>query len=280
MKFIVATQSADYSHATLCCRFKISRQTGYKWLERYAAQGVKGLEERSRERHTHPNAIPLDCVCEILRIKTRYRQWGPKKIRDWMVLNRPELYLPAASTIGDLLKRHGLVKRGPRRSRAIPQREPLSHCIQSNDVWSSDFKGQFKLGNGRYCYPLTVSDNHSRYLLVYKGLYHPTEQAVIPWFKAAFEEYGLPIAMRTDNGVPFASTALGGLTRLSIWWLKLGIRLERIQPGQPQQNGRHERMHKTLKAETATPARQTMSPNNAASIVLSRSITMRDHMTH
>ena len=153
---------------------------------------------------------------------------------------------------------HGLVKARKSRVRQVPQTAPLSHCVQPNDVWSSDFKGQFRLGNGRYCYPLTVTDNCSRMLLVCKGLYAPTETGVVPWFERAFREYGLPCAMRTDNGSPFASTALAGLTRLNIWWLKLGIKLERIQPGRPQQNGRHERMHRTLKEETAKPSKGNM----------------------
>ena len=172
--------------------------------------------------------------------------------------------VPATSTIGEILKRHGLVKPRNGRVRQVPQADPLSHCNQPNDVWSSDFKGQFRLGNGRYCYPLTVTDNCSRLLLVCKGLYAPTEAGVRPWFERALREYGVPCAMRTDNGSPFASTALAGLTQLNIWWLKLGIRLERIQPGRPQQNGRHERMHKTLKEETAKPPKGNMSAQQRA----------------
>lgn len=259
MKFIVAHQSGEYAVSVLCRRFKISRKTGYKWINRYQAEGVIGLDDRSRARHHCPNAVPTQSVAEILKVKGRYPSWGPQKICDWLRLNRSDLYIPATSTASDILKRYGLVKSRKRRVRQVPASEPLSHCHQANDVWSSDFKGQFKLGDGRYCYPLTVSDNYSRQLLVCKGLYHPTEKGVLEWYKAAFREYGLPHAMRTDNGSPFASTALGGLTRLAVWWLKLGIRLERIQPGCPQQNGRHERMHRTLKAETATPPKRNMS---------------------
>ena len=264
MKFIVAQQSDAFSMTALCERFGISRKTGYKWLKRYAAEGVNGLEAHSRARHTHPNAVKEDVVREILAVKSRYRNWGPKKIRDWLCLNRPIWPLPATSTVGEILKRHGLVKARTSRVRHVPQTAPLSHCVQPNDVWSSDFKGQFRLGNGRYCYPLTVTDNSSRMLLVCKGLYAPTEEGVLPWFERAFREYGLPCAMRTDNGSPFASTALAGLTRLNIWWLKLGIKLERIQPGRPQQNGRHERMHRTLKEETAKPSKGNMSAQQRA----------------
>jgi transposase InsO family protein len=264
MKFIVAQQSGAFSMTELCERFSISRKTGYKWLNRYAVEGVTGLEARSQARHNHPNAVREEVVSEILTVKSRYRNWGPKKIRDWLCLNRPTWPLPATSTVGEVLKRHGLVKARKSRVRQVPQAEPLSHCAQPNDVWSSDFKGQFRLGNGRYCYPLTVSDNCSRLLLVCKGLYAPTEEGVMPWFERAFREYGLPCAMRTDNGSPFASTALAGLTRLNIWWLKLGIKLERIQPGRPQQNGRHERMHRTLKEETAKPSKGNMSAQQRA----------------
>ncbi len=264
LKFIAAHQTGEFTMTALCERFGISRKTGYKWLNRYAAEGVTGLEERSRAPHCHPNAVSEEVVSEILRVKNRYRTWGPKKLRDWLQLNRPALPLPATSTIGEILERHGLVKGRTKRVRHVPQAAPLSHCVEPNDVWSSDFKGQFRLGNGRYCYPLTISDNCTRMLLACKGLYAPTEDSVFPWFERAFREYGLPSAIRTDNGSPFASTALAGLTRLNIWWLKLGIRLERIAPGRPQQNGRHERLHRTLKAETAKPPKGNMSAQQRA----------------
>ena len=264
LKFIAAAHDGTYSMTELCEHFGISRKTGYKWLKRFESEGVNGLEERSHANFHHPNAVRETTISEILGVKSRYRNWGPKKVHDWLALNRPQMVVPATSTIGEILKRHGLVRKRSHRVRQVPQTAPLSHCAQPNDVWSSDFKGQFRLQNGRYCYPLTVTDNSSRMLLVCKGLYAPTEAGVLRWYETAFREYGLPCAMRTDNGSPFASVALAGLTRLNIWWLKLGIRLERIQPGWPQQNGRHERMHRTLKEETAKPPKGDMSAQQRA----------------
>lgn len=264
INFIAAWQRGVYSMTDLCNRFGISRKTGYKWVNRYAQEGVEGLKARSRACHHHPNAITSDVMHDILKLKSRYPQWGPKKIHDWLLLNRPCHRWPAASTIGDILDRHGLVQSRKFRKRAVPVSAPLSHCADNNQVWSSDFKGQFRLGQGKWCYPLTISDNHSRYLLMCRGLYRPTEQAVRPWFERVFRDYGLPDAMRTDNGSPFASTALGGLTQLTIWWVKLGIRLERIAPGHPEQNGRHERMHRTLKAHTAQPPKQSLRAQQRA----------------
>lgn len=259
VKFIAAWQSDVYNMSELCRRFGISRKTGYKWLERYEQGGVDGLKGRSRACHYHPNAIAEDVIKVLLNLKTRYPHWGPRKIHDWLLFNKPNQAWPATSTIGDILKRHGLVKSRQGKKRTTPVSAPLSHCERINQVWSSDFKGQFRLGQGKWCYPLTISDNHSRYLLLCRGLYHPTDQAVRPWFERVFRDYGLPDAMRTDNGSPFASTALGSLTQLTIWWVKLGIRLERIDPGHPEQNGRHERLHRTLKAATALPPKQNLS---------------------
>ncbi|MDH5446874.1 MAG: integrase core domain-containing protein [Gammaproteobacteria bacterium] len=264
INFIAAWQSEVYNMTDLCHRFGISRKTGYKWVDRYRQEGVDGLKARSRACHHHPNAISEEVIHEILKLKSRYSQWGPKKLHDWLVLNRPHQRWPVVSTFGDILERHGLVNTRKKKKRTVPKSAPLSHCEDNNQVWSSDFKGQFRLGQGKLCYPLTISDNHSRYLLMCRGLYRPTEQAVRPWFERVFREYGLPDAMRTDNGSPFASTALGGLTQLTIWWVKLGIRLERIAPGHPEQNGRHERMHRTLKAHTAKPPKQNLSAQQRA----------------
>ena len=256
IKFIAMVKSGVYSFASTCRQFDISRKTGYELLARYEAEGEKALAPRSRAPHRHPNAIDDVLASQLLQIKTTHVHFGPRKARDFLVMSGHRGALPAASTIGELYKRHGLVRpRGKRRARSAPSSEPLRHATAPNIVWSADFKGHFRLKNGHWCYPLTLSDNASRYLLVCQGLAHPTEEAVWPHFEQAFRDYGLPAALRTDNGAPFASTALGGLTRLSVWLLKLGIALERITPGRPDQNGRHERMHRTLKDHLEPPQR-------------------------
>jgi transposase InsO family protein len=222
------------------------------------------LAARSRAPHRHPNAIDDALAGKLLQIKATHVHFGPRKVRDYLMLNGHRGVLPAASTIGELYKRHGLVRaRGKPRARSVPMSEPLRHATAPNIVWSADFKGHFRMNNGRWCYPLTLSDNASRYLLVCQGLAHPSEAAVWPYFEQAFREYGLPRALRTDNGAPFASVALGGLTRLSVWLLKLGIALERIAPGRPDQNGRHERMHRTLKDHIEPPQRSLVAQQRA-----------------
>lgn len=249
IQLIAAWLTGRYSKVELSRRFCVSRKTVHKYLDRYSLLGEAGLSECSRAPHCHPNAVSKEVIHQVLSIKRRYPHWGPVKIRDYLRLNHGDQDWPAASTLGSILKRYGHVKPRKSRSGRVPSSDPLSHCINPNDVWSADFKGHFRMGNQRWCYPLTVSDNASRYLLECRGMHRPTEQGVWAPFERVFREYGLPIAMRTDNGSPFASTALGGLTRLNVWFIKLGITPERIAPGQPQQNGRHERMHRTLKAE-------------------------------
>jgi transposase InsO family protein len=256
IKFIAMVKSDVYSFASTCRQFDISRKTGYELLARYEAEGERALVACSRAPHSHPNALSDALVRKLLDIKATHVHFGPRKVRDYLVMEGYRGVLPAASTIGELFKRQGLVRpRGKRRARCSPSSEPLRHASAPNIVWSADFKGHFRMKNGRWCYPLTLSDNASRYLLVCQGLAHPTEAAVWPHFERAFRDYGLPAALRTDNGAPFASTALGGLTRLSVWLLKLGIALERITPGRPDQNGRHERMHRTLKDHIEPPQR-------------------------
>ncbi len=258
LKFITAWKSGEFTMIGLCSHFGVSRKTGYKWLSRYEAGGVSGLAARSRAPHCHPNAVPDEIVGDLLDVKYRYSTWGPKKIRAWLVNHRHSVDWPAVSTIGEIYHRHGLCKTRGGRKRTVPSSQPLSHCQGNNEIWSADFKGQFRLADEGWCYPLTIMDSHSRYLLVCHGLHRPTEAGTQQGFKRAFVDYGLPDAIRTDNGSPFASVALGGLTRLNVWWIKLGIRLERIEAGHPEQNGRHERMHKTLKEETAKPPKGTM----------------------
>ena len=248
--------SGDYSRAELARRAGISRKTAYKWIERYEGDPGGGLGDQSRAPHRHPNAISPELEQEILAWKERRRLWGAPKIHSKL---RDRADCPAESTISNVLRRHGLTRRVRRRSRATPSAPPLRFPLKPNGLWCVDFKGWFRLGNGQRCDPLTISDAYSRYLLCCQGLIlHRGGRAVRPWFEATFREYGLPAAIRSDNGPPFASVGLGGLSRLSVWWLRLGIELERIEAGHPEQNGRHERMHRTLKEAVARPPRQNL----------------------
>ena len=250
VQFIADWLSGDYLKIELCTAYGISRPSADKWIKRYEQGGVKALEERSRAAHSHANATPEEIREMIIETKLSRQSWGPKKVVDYLRYRKPELDWPVDSTAGEILKRAGLVKRRVRRRRVTPYSEPFSACQGSNQIWSADFKGDFLLGNRRRCYPLTLSDNFSRYLLVCRALEHPSYQAVRPWFEWAFREYGLPEAIRSDNGAPFASLAVGGVSQLSKWWIELGIKPERIEPGKPSQNGRHERMHRTLKHDS------------------------------
>lgn len=254
MRFVVAVDSGEFSFAECCRRFGVSRKTGYKVWARYVEEGADGLGERSRAPHHCRHALGEPMVRHLLEAKHAHPTWGPRKLRAALSFQHPDLPLPARSTIGDLLDRHGLVRRRRRRHRVAPALVPLSDGEAVNELWCADFKGQFRLGDGSWCYPFTVTDYHSRYLLVCRGMPHPSEEAVRSTCERAFREYGLPRAIRTDNGAPFASCGVGGLSRLSVWWVKLGIQPQRIMPGRPQQNGRHERMHRTLKAEATRPA--------------------------
>jgi putative transposase len=239
--------------APLCREFGISRKTGYKIFNRYKEYGLRGLEDRARSPYRHPNKLPFQVETAILRIKRDHPTWGAPKIREKLIKAYPMIRPPATSTIHALLDRHGLVKRRKRR-RYQAQGTDLSDARSPNALWCADYKGQFRLGNHRYCYPLTITDYRSRYLLVCEGLESTKEAGAFPVFEHAFKTFGLPAAIRTDNGVPFSSPhALFGLSRLSVWWLRLGIAIERIKPGHPQQNGRHERMHLTLKKEATKP---------------------------
>jgi transposase InsO family protein len=236
----------------LCARYSVSRRIAYKWLDRYELDGPRGLADRSRRPHTCPTATPLPVVEQLLALRRSHPNWGAKKLL--RVLERRGVAgLPARSTCCDLLKRHGLVI-SPRRRRypGHPGR-PLSRMTEPNAVWTADFKGQFKTRDGHYCYPLTVADGYSRFLLACQALRSTAIELARPVFFRLFQEYGLPTIIRTDNGVPFATTALGRLSTLSVWWVRLGIYPELIEPAHPQQNGSHERMHRTLKRETTHP---------------------------
>jgi len=251
VKFIADCLSGRYSKSELCRAYGISRPTAYKWIKRYHESKAKGFEELSRAPQHHPNQTCEEVREMIVETKLYRQSWGPKKVLDYLRGNGPELIWPADSTAGEILKRAGLVKRRVKRQHVTAYSEPFGSCQAPNQTWSADFKGDFALGNHRRCYPLTLSDNFSRYLLLCRALEHPSYAAVRPWFEWAFREYGLPQAIRTDNGAPFASLAIGGVSELSKWWIQLGIRPERIKPGKPSQNGRHERMHRTLKQDVA-----------------------------
>jgi transposase InsO family protein len=240
--------------ADVCREFGISRKTGYKIFDRYKEHGLAALTDRSRRPVRYANQLPQPIESLIVRLKGEKPHWGARKLRE-LLLRRlaGDVRVPAKSTIHAVLDRHGLVKRiGRARHRATGT--PLSPGGASNDLWCADFKGEFKLGNGRYCYPLTVTDQASRFLLLCEALESTREHTAVTAFERLFAERGLPIAIRSDNGVPFASpNALFNLSKLSVWWLRLGITIERIKPGHPQQNGRHERMHLTLKKEATRP---------------------------
>jgi putative transposase len=240
--------------APLCATFGISRKTGYKIFERYKDCGVAGFTDRSRRPYRQANRLPPQVEAIIVRLKREYPGWGAPKIREKLRRQTTAPHLPAISTVHAVLDRHGLVhKRRRRRPRVTGT--GLSAPTGPNALWCADYKGEFMLGDRRYCYPLTITDFASRYLLTCEALTTTQEQWAFTVFERTFKEFGLPHAIRTDNGVPFASAqALYGLSKLAVWWLRLGIEIERIQPGHPQQNGRHERMHLTLKREATKPA--------------------------
>jgi transposase InsO family protein len=253
MVFIVEWLQAEVSLAELCRRFEISRKTGYKWVGRYEVEGPTGLVDRGRAPHHQPHAVDEAVAAMIVELRVRQPSWGPKKLRAWLARHHPERRWPAESTIGLLLERHGLVCRRRRRRRAPPVLSPLSRCVVANDVWGIDFKGWFRTGDGSRCDPLSVSDLAARFVIRLQVLERTGVEWVQPILDAAFREFGAPLVMRSDGGPPFASPAAGGLSRLGVWLIKVGVCPERIAPGKPQQNGRHERLHLTLKQETASP---------------------------
>ena len=253
LKFIARLLDGD-KMSVLCREFGISRKTGYKILKRYNDCGLQGLTDRSRRPYRQANQLPVQIEKQIVRLKRERPTWGAPKIRERMRRLFPDIHSPAVSTVHAVLDRHGLVKRrGRRRNKATGT--ALSPGRQPNDLWCADYKGEFKLADKRYCYPLTITDHASRYIIACEALHTTKEVYAFTVFERAFKDFGMPCSIRTDNGVPFASpNALFNLSRLSVWWLRLGIGIERIKPGHPQQNGRHERMHLTLKQETTRPA--------------------------
>jgi transposase InsO family protein len=255
LRFIAAVSASGGLGMTEACQlFGISRKSGYKWLDRYKAGGPAALADRSRAPKTTPWAVDPKVSSVVVAARKAHPTWGPVKLLDWLTPRQPNMRLPAPSSVGDLLKRRGLVTIRKRRMRTERPKKPLIHVRKPNDLWSIDFKGHFLLGNGQRCGPLTITDSLSRSLLCCRAMSdHPTTEDVQPAFERICREFGLPSALRSDNGTPFASRGLARLSRLSVWWVKLGIALEHIDPGRPDQNGRHERMHRTLKEEATIP---------------------------
>lgn len=241
----------------LCVEFGVARKTGYKLKQRYEALGVDGLEDQSRAPRHHPYRTPPELVALIEAARRDHATWGPRKLKA-MLETRHGRAMPAASTIGTLLERAGLSERRPRRPRVGAGATSLTGATAPNDVWCIDYKGQFRLGDRSYCYPLTVTDQHSRYLLECEGMAAIHAEHARQTLELLFRTHGLPRVMRSDNGVPFASTGLRGLSTLSVYWMRLGIRPERIRPAHPEENGQHERMHRTLKQATTRPARANL----------------------
>lgn len=252
-QFIRDWRAARHTVADLCRLYDISRKTGYKWIERYLDDGPDGLLERTHAADIVHNKTPPEVEDALLQLRLRHPSWGPKKLLHILRQTQPRLLLPGRSTVADILNRNGLVIRRPRRRAVGHPGKPGKQILLPNDCWSADFKGQFKTGDGLYCYPLTVTDNYSRYLIGCQALPGTLLLPSKIVFTRLFKEYGLPHRIRTDNGTPFASHTLGRLSRLSAWWVRLGVLPEFIEPGKPQQNGKHERMHRTLKDETTQP---------------------------
>src|SRR5213595_3193031 len=249
--------------AVLCREFDISRKTGYKIFSRYQDCGIEGLTDRSRRPYRHANRLPFQIERLIVRLRKEHPSWGAPKLREKIRRRHSDIHLPAISTVHAVLDRHGLVSRG-RRPRYHAEGTALSRPVLPNDLWCADYKGEFMLADKRYCYPLTIRDFASRYLFTCEALSTTQEIYAFTVFERVFKEFGLPKAIRTDNGVPFASPhALFGLSKLAVWWLRLGIHIERIKPGHPAQNGRHERMHLTLKREATKPAAQNFLQQQA-----------------
>ncbi|MGH7128918.1 MAG: integrase core domain-containing protein, partial [Planctomycetaceae bacterium] len=254
--FIADWLRNEWKMTELAARYGISRKTAYKWVERYEDDRERGLAERSRAPKAHGRAIAAEVRDAVLALRRAYPHWGPKKLQAVLSERQPGRAWPAASTMGDLLRRERLSQPRRRSRHVVPLTQPLAAAQAPNDVWTADFKGWFRTADGTRCDPLTIADACSRFVFCCR-IVTPSEHGVRPWFERTFREYGLPRALRTDNGSPFATTAAGQLSHLAVWWLKLGIQLDRIDPGHPEQNGRHERFHLTLQQETTTPPAQT-----------------------
>ncbi len=253
LRFILEYEAGEESMTELCQRYDISRETGYLTLRRYRLAGLAGLLSKSHAAHRHRNQTPVEIEEKVLELRQAHMHWGPRKLKRILERDEPGRIWPTASTIGALLKREGLVVARKKRLHTAPYTQPLAHAQECNRVWCADFKGWFRTADGERIDPLTISDAYSRCLLRCQMVEKTNTERVQAIFEAAFREYGMPEAIRTDNGPPFASRAISGLSRLAVWWIKLRIVPERIAAGHPEQNGRHERMHRTLKQEAAQP---------------------------
>ena len=251
--FLAEFVSGDWTMSELCRMHGVSRPTGYAVLRRYAASGEQGLAERSHAPQRHPNQTPDEIEQLVLSLRRAHPLWGPRPLKKILEDRNPQLAIPAASTIGAIVEREGLTRHRPKRRRVEPYRQPFASVESPNDEWACDFKGWMRTTDGERIDPLTISDSLSRYLLRCQAVDKTDTARVQAVFEAAFREYGMPWSVRSDNGPPFASCAVAGLSRLSVWWIKLGIVPQRIEAGHPEQNGRHERMHRTLKEATALP---------------------------
>ena len=263
VRFIVECNESEESFAELCRRFGISRKTGYKWIERYQQKGAEGLMDQAPVARTRPHEREGEVIEAVVALRKEHANWGPKKLRGYLVDHQPQVHWPAASTIGDWLNKYGLVRRQRRRIRAPMEYGGQQWGKEPNQVWCADFKGWWVMGDSRKCYPLTITDECSRYLLKSEGMVQTTTKPVMEHFERAFREYGLPGQLKTDNGPPFASRGPGGLTALSVWWIKLGIVPVHIEPGEPQQNGRHERMHLTMEQDLLKPQADLLDQQRA-----------------
>jgi transposase InsO family protein len=262
-EFLEAAVRGEHSFTELCRRYGISRKNGYKWLNRHLIElavpgGKTSFADRSRRPHNSPTAISAEVEAAIVELRKQRPHWGPKKLRVVLAKQNPDVAWPSESTFAAVLKRNGLVKPRRKRTKSTPYTAPLGHAQKPNAVWAIDFKGDFAIGRAR-CYPLTITDSYSRFIIACVALTNTKTNAVKRAVQRVFDEYGLPEAIRSDNGSPFSSRGVAGLSTLSVWWHKLGIRHERIDPGHPEQNGRHERMHRDLKRETASPPATTMA---------------------
>jgi transposase InsO family protein len=254
VRLVLEYEQGEATMTELCRAYEVSRETGYYWLRRYRGGGVESLRDLGRAPERHPNQTAAEVERQVLELRRAHMRWGPRKLKRVLERESPEQRWPAASTMGEMLGREGLAVPRAKRRRTPAYTQPFAAADAPNRVWCADFKGWFRTQDGERIDPLTLSDAHSRYLLRCQAVEKADHERVRAICEAAFCEYGMPEAMRSDNGAPFASRAVAGLSRLAVWWMKLGIAPERIAPGHPEQNGRHERMHRTLQQETASPA--------------------------
>lgn len=264
VEMIERWESGLYGKIELARMYGVSRPTVDKWIGRYEAKGIEGLKDRSRRPKSSPKAISDEVAARVIRLKQEHSHWGPRKLLDWLERNEPGQSWPAASTIGELLDRHGLVTKRRKRRNYSDRPNEIAEAVESGEMMTADYKGEFRLGNGLYCYPLTIGDPVSRFSYAIDAHASTNFSDAQKVFKRIFREYGLPRWIKSDNGGPFSSPAIGGISRLSVWWIKLGIEPVRIDKGAPWQNGRHERMHRTLKAETTRPPEKNLKAQQSS----------------